>query len=88
MLDTQKRGLIAVATNSKYLTDIILSSSSQVVAEPNSTFQLKFVAQIQLIETDYIKIQMPKWNPNSNFIQKPIMSYGSSPVCYGILRTK
>jgi len=40
VLDTQKRGLVAVASKFKYLNDVVLVSSSPVVAERNSTFNL------------------------------------------------
>jgi hypothetical protein len=40
VLDTQKRGLVAFASKFKYLNDVVLVSSSPVVAERNSTFNL------------------------------------------------
>lgn len=33
-------------------------------------------------------MQLPKWNANSNFILKPMMSYDSKPICSGILNTR
>ena len=88
ILDTQKEGLVAQATEFNEIRTASFESDSQTVGEIGSNLTVTFQTLDELLSTDWLEIRIPKWNQESSY-PFPIISYEQDALnCQGLVNTK
>ena len=88
ILDFQTQGMVVQAEQAHEIKTVEFSSTNQVVGYQGAFLEVTFVTLDDLLETDWLQVDIPKWNRQARF-PFPMITYDPDELtCTGLINAK